>query len=229
MTVQLTKESNGEAALLTVRDTGIGIETGALARIFEPFVHVDRSQGGLGIGLALVKGLVHLHKGEVWATSDGLGQGSEFAVRLPLTTEPSLIKSEEPALAATRLRRVLIIEDNLAAAQNLRDYLAKLGHMVEVALTGMDGIEAAHRFRPEVVLCDIGLPGLDGYAVAQALRQEPKLQGVCLIAVSGYGQKDDQQRALEVGFDQYLTKSVNLGELGRLVAGSPCDEQPLSA
>lgn len=229
VTVRLSQESSGNGALITVRDTGIGMESESLGRIFEPFVQVDssvdRSRAGLGLGLALVKGLVNLHGGEVWAASDGPGQGSEFSICLPLTTEPSIVEFKEPVGFTTRLRRVLIIEDNLAAAQNLQTFLVKLGHTVQIALSGWDGIEAAHRFQPEIVVCDIGLPGLDGYAVGKALRQASKLQGAYLIAVSGYGQQGNQQRALAAGFDKYLTKPVDLSELERLVGGSVSEER----
>ena len=228
--VQLSAEGDGKLGLLTVRDTGIGIEPESLGRIFDPFVQgengLDRSRGGLGLGLALVKALVSLHRGEVWATSEGPGRrGSEFSVRLPLSPEPCGLKHKETPPPAVRLRRVLIIEHDVMAARNLQTFLTKVGHTVEVALSGRGGIEAAQDFAPEFVLCDIGLPELDGYAVGRALRQIPKLHDTYLIAVSGYGQERDQRRASEAGFDKHMNKPLNLPELASLIGGSESGEQ----
>ncbi|HEU4343921.1 MAG TPA: ATP-binding protein [Candidatus Binatia bacterium] len=220
--VRLTETANGETAVLSVSDTGVGMEPEILAHAFEPFSQadrtIDRSRGGLGLGLALVKGLVELHGGKVQACSEGSGRGSEITIRLPLEPEPT----EQPHPAETvqervEFRRILIIEDNPVAARSLRMFLTEIGHTVEVAYAGPEGIEAARRSLPEVVLCDIGLPGLDGYEVARALRREPRLHGACLIAVTGYGQDEDQRRALEAGFDIHMTKPVNLDDLERIL------------
>jgi PAS domain S-box-containing protein len=208
----------GPSALLSVRDTGIGIESEILTHVFEPFIQsdhsIDRSRGGLGLGLALVKGLVELHGGEVRAESDGLGRGSEFTLRLPLE-EPVAAQNQPAAIRkeSSCARRILIIEDNQEAALTTRMFLEGAGHIVEVAHTGPEGIDAAQRFRPEVVLCDIGLPGFDGYAVARILRQNTELKGLYMIAVSGYGQGDDQQRARLEGFDLHMTKPINFNDL----------------
>jgi PAS domain S-box-containing protein len=217
-------EAPGPAALLTVRDTGIGIEPEMLKHVFEPFIQsdhsIDRSRGGLGLGLALVKGLVELHGGEVGAQSDGPGRGCEFTISLPLHRQAALPPGETAASGKenTPQRRILIIEDNPEAARSLQMYLELTGHQVEVAHTGPDGIEAARRFRPELVLCDIGLPGLDGYAVARCLRHESDLNGTYLIAVSGYGQEGDQRRAQEAGFDLHLSKPVDLERIDTIIA-----------
>ena len=230
VTVHLVEEPARGAAILTVRDSGIGMEPGTLKRVFEPFTQaertIDRSQGGLGLGLALVKGLVDLHGGEVCASSGGAGCGSEFTIRLSLAREPRLlIKPIERGASFTERRRILVIEDNLLAARFLRMLLTQNGHAVEVAHNGLDGIEIARRFRPEIVLCDIGLPGLDGYAVARVLREEPGLTGVYIIAVSGYGQNTDQ-RPSEEGFNAYLTKPIDFEELERLLTETATYERP---
>lgn len=233
ITVQLTSEPWGEAALLTIRDTGIGIEQDMLHRIFEPFVQAEagfeRSRGGLGIGLALVKGLVTLHDGEVLVSSAGPGRGSEFTIRLPLTTIVLSSESKKPIVDDARPRRILIIEDNRPAAQSLRALLLKLGHTVETAFNGTDGLAIAHRFMPEIVLCDISLPGLDGHSLAQAMRQSPQLRGAYLVAVTGYGREGDKHRAFEAGFDRYLTKPIEPTELERFVSGSASRAQQENA
>lgn len=221
VTIGLTVSA--ESTSLKIRDTGIGIEPHTLERIFDPFIQadrsMDRSRGGLGLGLALVRGLVDLHGGKVIARSAGAGRGAEFAVQLPLGDEPEpVLEQAAPADILTPHRRILVIEDNVNAAQSLRQFLTAIGHQVEVAHSGSDGVEMVRRLRPEVVLCDIGLPELDGYGVARWVRQEPELTGICLIAVSGYGQEADQRRALDVGFDAYLIKPIDFNELKRLLA-----------
>ena len=211
-------------AVLSVRDTGIGIEPELLARIFEPFSQADRgpdrSRGGLGLGLALVKALIDLHDGTVHAESPGPGRGTEVVLRLPLATEEEAIMADAPAEAgAGQPRRCLVIEDNADAAESMALLLQLSGHQTEVAFEGATGLELARRFRPEVVLCDIGLPGaLDGYAVARAFRAEPGLRRAYLIALTGYGQEEDRRRALDAGFDAHLTKPADLDELRRLLA-----------
>lgn len=222
-------ETDGATASLTVRDTGIGMEPETLAGAFEPFHQADRSiarsRGGLGLGLAIVKGLVELHGGGVSAHSGGPGQGSEIMIRLPLEevaaepTKPTAAVGQSP-----RPQRILIIEDNPVAAVSMRMFLTDAGHIVQVASNGPTGIEAARRFRPEVVLCDIGLPGLDGYEVARALRQESNLSGIYLLAITGYGQYDDQKRAREAGFDIHLRKPVDLDRLQRILARTEARE-----
>jgi PAS domain S-box-containing protein len=217
-------EAPGPTAVLTVSDTGIGIEPDMLKHVFEPFIQsdhsIDRSRGGLGLGLALVKGLVELHGGQVVARSEGLGHGSEFSVSLPLHQRAILPRAETAGRgeATAPQRRILVIEDNAAAAHTLQMYLEMIGQRVEVARTGPDGIEAARRFRPELVLCDIGLPGLDGYEVARRLRRDKELSGGYLIAVSGYGQDGDQRQAREAGFDLHLSKPVDLEKIGAILA-----------
>ncbi len=218
-------------AVLTVRDTGIGLEAAMLDRLFEPFSQadrsLDRSRGGLGLGLALVKGLVDLHGGRIQASSAGIGQGAEFVVRLPLDqTEPESLPPASPAAPSGQPLRVLVIEDNEDTAESMQWLLELGGHEVAVAHNGPAGLDLARVFRPDVVLCDIGLPGsMDGYAVARALRADPKLLGVRAIALSGYGQAEDQRKARQAGFDHHLTKPVSLEDLQRFLQ-APEDGAP---
>jgi two-component system, sensor histidine kinase len=226
VTVKLVDFSEEHCAVLSVRDTGIGMESDFLARIFEPFRQFDpgvgKRQGGLGIGLSLVKGLIELHGGEVHARSEGLGRGSEITIRLPthrFTDTPELSCAAGKTDAdPPPFYRILVIDDNSLAARTLQIFLADKGHAVELAVTGPQGLEKARQFLPQVVLCDIGLPGLDGYSVARQLRQEQGSKKMFLIAVSGYGQEEDQERAKSAGFDAYLVKPISLKDLERLLA-----------
>ncbi|HET9228307.1 MAG TPA: ATP-binding protein, partial [Thermoanaerobaculia bacterium] len=211
-----------DRAEIAVEDTGVGMEPEILDRLFQPFSQadqtLDRSRGGLGLGLALVKGLVELHGGSVVASSRGRDQGSAFTLRLPLrpgAASPVLAEpSEKPGESALR---ILVIEDNRDAADSLQILLDLSGHQAEVAYTGHDGVDAFRRFRPQVVLCDIGLPGgMNGYDVARALRAE--LPGTFLIALTGYGQEDDQRMAREAGFDRHMTKPVDPAALLQLLS-----------
>jgi PAS domain S-box-containing protein len=225
VSVVLDVDRASDSAVLVVRDTGIGMEPEVVARLFEPFSRgshgMDRRRGGLGLGLALVKGLIELQGGRVSAASAGPGQGAELTIFLPLREPPALeseiVAPKEPQPGG---RRVLVVEDNRVAARTMRMFLTQTGHTVEIAHSGPDGIEAALRFQPEVILCDIGLPGCDGYEVARRIRDEVGLEGVYLIAISGYGQESDKQRAYNAGFDAYLVKPVNLSELEKMLARS---------
>jgi PAS domain S-box-containing protein len=223
LTIRLVEDPGG-SVLLSVHDTGIGIEKDMVKDIFEPFTQsdhsIDRSRGGLGMGLALVKGFVELHGGSVRVESAGLGCGSEFTVRLPLAKDhvspgPDLSALKTPSEPS---RRILIIEDNQDAARSIQMLLELAGHRVKTANTGSEGIQAAEQFRPEMVLCDIGLPGLDGYAVARQLRKQSELKGICLVAISGYGQEADQLRARDAGFDVHLTKPISPDHLHEILA-----------
>ncbi len=210
--VAVAPEPGGTAAV-TVSDDGMGIEPEMLDRLFEPFAQadrsLDRSRGGLGLGLSLVRSFVEMHGGAVAVRSEGPGKGSAFTLRLPLAEAPPA-EMPEPA-APARPQRVLVIEDNMDAAETMATMLELYGHEVAVAHTGPEGVERARSFGPTVVLCDIGLPGgMDGYAVARALRAEPALREARLVALTGYGQDDDKLRAREAGFDEHLTKPVNL-------------------
>ena len=216
--VDVTVAADGPDAVLTVRDTGVGIPPGLLPRIFDLFVQgsdtMARSAGGLGLGLTIVKRLVALHGGTVSASSPGPNQGSEFVVRLPRIADA--IDARPPSatqVSAARSRHVLIIEDNTDFREGLRLLLESWGHRVEQASGGAEGLDIVRLKRPEVVLVDLGLPGVDGYAVARALRAEPGGEAFLLVAITGYGRASDRRRALDAGFDAHLTKPVSPQEL----------------
>jgi signal transduction histidine kinase/DNA-binding response OmpR family regulator len=216
--VWLTVEHDDEEVILRVRDTGAGIPPEMLSDIFDLFTQVerslDRSQGGLGIGLTLVRRLVEMHGGSVHAFSPGVNQGSEFVVRLPVLQEA---QAQEAALSnglmrlamPTRVHRILVVDDNQDAADSLAMLLRLAGQEIRLAHDGPTALSVAESFHPEVVMLDIGLPGLDGYEVARRLRQRPGGGALLLIALTGYGQEDDQRRSREAGFDHHLVKPVD--------------------
>jgi PAS domain S-box-containing protein len=219
-TISVSKERG--MARVVVRDTGIGVEPHEVARMFEPFAQAEntlaRTFGGLGLGLALVKGLVELHGGTVAGRSDGLGRGAEFEIALPLLPfATSELEQAEPRAAAPS-RRVVVIEDNVDAAQTLADLLELLGHRASVVHDGSGGIALAQKLKPDVVLCDIGLPDVSGYQVARTLRADPALAKTLLVALSGYAQAEDRARATEAGFDAHLAKPAPLDALEDLLA-----------
>jgi two-component system CheB/CheR fusion protein len=223
--VLTARTGNGRRAELRVRDTGAGIDAAMIGRLFQPFmqadVTLDRSRGGLGLGLALVKGLVELHGGKVSAASEGRGRGAEFVIDLPLDSTARRADRPTPAIPARSPRRVLVIEDNIDAADSLREVLEFDGHAVEVAYSGPEGIDKARRFVPEVVLCDIGLPGMDGFEVARALRADADLRHAVLVALSGYALPEDLRRAVEAGFSSHLAKPVSPDTLQQLLGDLP--------
>ncbi len=221
VTVRVGADADRRQAVLSVHDTGRGMEPGQLAGLFEaparPNGGPRRWQGGLA--LTLVKEVVELHGGTVQAASSGPGQGIEFTVRLPLEPEPAAV-SELPRDAEQpgRRLRVLVIEDNRESADSLGQLLNLLGHEAAVAYSGPEGVELARQWRPHVVLCDVGLPGLDGYGVAAELRRLPELARASLIALTGHVAEDDRRRSQEAGFDQHLTKPVDPHVLKSVVA-----------
>ena len=222
--IWLTVQQEGDAVVLRVRDTGIGIAPELLPRIFDLFTQaersLDRSQGGLGIGLCLVRRLVDLHGGTVKAHSV-VGQGSEFVVRLPVmltSTPPSPSRSIETAPPSGKLCGVLVVDDNVDAAQSLAMLLEMLGHEVRMAYDGPTALEAAFNHRLDMVLLDIGLPGLNGFEVAKRIRQQPTHKDIVLVAMTGYGQEADRKRSYEAGFDHHLAKPVDFGELQKILA-----------
>ncbi|HET6438562.1 MAG TPA: PAS domain-containing protein [Anaeromyxobacter sp.] len=217
--------AEGSEAIVRVVDDGIGIAGETLARLFQPFMQadqtLDRSKGGLGLGLALVKGLVELHGGSVSAHSQGIGKGAELVVRLPLDTGAAVEQAATRVRAPGARRRVLVIEDNIDAADSLRQALELSNHEVQVAYSGPEGIAKVRESRPDVVLCDIGLPGMSGLDVARVLRADPGSRVPLLVALSGYALPEDLQRAHEAGFDRHLTKPPSMEKLEELLAEMP--------
>jgi signal transduction histidine kinase len=222
--IWLTVRREAASVSISVRDTGMGIAPDMLARVFEPFMqidrHADRAQGGLGIGLTLVKSLVEMHGGSVRANSEGPGRGSEFVVCLPMAGVQNTAHGEErdpgppTALAA---RRVLVVDDNHDAAESLAVLLKLLGAEVRVAHSGPDALEALEEYKPAAVLLDIGMPGMDGHEVARRIRCRPELRDVTLIALTGWGQEEDRHRSRSAGFDYHLIKPADVNALQTLL------------
>jgi signal transduction histidine kinase/DNA-binding response OmpR family regulator len=224
ITVRLEVNKNKRLATVTVADTGIGIEPKMLSCIFGVFRQaeqgLDRSRGGLGLGLALVKGLVELHDGHVQAASSGPNRGAAFTIRLPIESpdKASTRNISAAPLASDRKYRVLVIEDNRDAAKSAQMLLHLEGHDVRTASTALAGLEAAREFRPQIILCDIGLPEIDGYQVVRTIRQDADLSSVYVIALTGYGRRKDQQQALDAGFNLHLTKPIDYASLRHALA-----------
>jgi CheY-like chemotaxis protein len=229
-TIRLFLEHLDDEAIVRVEDNGVGIQPELLPRVFDAFVQgersLERSQGGLGIGLTLVKRLVELHGGRVQAHSDGPGRGSLFVVRLPSIPAPGLDASapRSRAPATDRRVRVLIVEDNADARESLCALLELDGHEVHQAADGEVGIELALRLHPDVVLVDIGLPRMDGYELARHLRARGAHSW--LVAITGYGRPEDRQRSLEAGFDDHVVKPIDPDGLRRAVLGRESGDAP---
>ena len=237
--IWLTVEHEGEQAVIRVRDTGIGIPPDQLPRIFEAFVQIDtsleRSVSGLGIGLTLVKSVVEMHGGAVEAYSAGVGQESELVVRLPLPSDEWRVVSGEKEetggdpLAAqhsplTTKRSVLVVDDNPDSAESLSMLLHISGNETHIAHDGLQAVEAAERYRPDVVLLDIGLPQLNGYDVCRRIREQPWGKTMVLIALTGWGQEEDRRQSKDAGFDAHLVKPVDYGALMELLATLPAEQ-----
>jgi signal transduction histidine kinase len=212
--VELVVTKGRPDVTISIRDNGIGIAPEMMPKLFQLFsqahVPLERSEAGLGVGLALVRGLVNLHGGSVSARSAGPGQGSEFVIRLPVTdASASVVETPDPSRAlAARSRRVLVLDDNRDAADSCATLLELQGHRTATAYTGMSGLALGEAFRPDVMLLDIGLPDVNGYELARRVRASDWGRGVQLIAITGWGQDADRQRAFEAGFDHHLTKPV---------------------
>jgi signal transduction histidine kinase len=224
--IWLTVERHAGEAVVSVRDTGIGIAAEHLPHVFDMFSQgapaLERSQGGLGIGLSLVKGLVEMHGGNVEAHSDGPGKGSEFIVRLPVVD--TLAQSSLPAERSTvepahfSPSRILVVDDNRDSVETLGMVLKLQGHDVHTARDGLEAVQAAAAFRPNLVLLDIGLPKMNGYEAARRIREHEWGKSMALIAMTGWGQEEDKRRAFEAGFDHHMTKPVDPAVLERLLA-----------
>jgi signal transduction histidine kinase/ActR/RegA family two-component response regulator len=223
--IVVTATAEEAHAVLRVRDNGAGIAPDILPRIFDMFVQeersIDRSRGGLGLGLAIVRSLVELHGGTVSVHSEGLGRGSEFSIRLPLAAPRTPAVDEHrgppPEPLATRAVRLLVVDDNQDAAELLTELLGKKGYVTRVAFDGPTGLQVAREFQPHLAILDVGLPVMDGYELAAKLRQEPALTGLKLVALTGYGQDSDRHRARAAGFDVHLVKPIDPGQLLRLL------------
>lgn len=217
--IEIAVRREGEEAVIRVRDNGIGMSPEMVSHVFELFTQIDhsldRSQGGLGIGLTLVRSLVRMHGGDVTAHSEGPGRGSEFVVRLP--TRPAPVKNRPAPAAAPCIngskRRILVVDDNRDAAKMLGTLLTIQGHDVEIVHDGPKAVSAVRQSPPDVVLLDIGLPEMDGYEVARRMRELPGFNGTLLVALTGYGRAEDRQRSEEAGFDAHLVKPVSQSAL----------------
>jgi PAS domain S-box-containing protein len=230
--IWLCVEREGDECVMRLRDTGVGIAPELLPHVFDLFTQaersLDRSRGGLGIGLALVQRLVEMHGGRVEVHS-ALGEGSEFVVRLPVAAEPAapllkplLLRGGTAGVAPHGLR-VLVVDDNVDTADSLTLLVELLDHDVRTAYDGLTALEVAVKYRPNVALLDIGLPGLNGYEVATRIRQQAGLEGMVLVAITGYGQESDRQLATEAGFDHHLVKPVDFDRVQRILATTPVD------
>jgi CheY-like chemotaxis protein len=216
---------NGEATI-AVTDNGIGIEPDLLPKVFDLFEQgnrsLDRSQGGLGVGLTLAQRLVELHNGRIEARSTGAGRGSEFRVILPCLTEVQPAATRPQAIDTAGAKptgcKVLVVDDNHDAAQTVAAFLELAGHGVRAVTDGAQALACVADFGPNVVVLDIGLPGIDGFQLARRLRETAETKGALLIAVTGYGQESDRQRAVDAGFDHYLVKPASPSELSQLIA-----------
>jgi signal transduction histidine kinase len=231
--IEMHARRDGDEAVVTVRDTGVGIPSEMLSRVFDLFTQVDntlvRAHSGLGIGLTLVKNFVELHGGRIEARSHGPGQGSEFIVRLPLAppaASPVASNGKTIDIDTLPRRRILVVDDTRSAATMLCRLLEALNQDVRSANDAATAIECAVRERPEIVLSDIAMPRMDGYELARRLRREPSLKDVVLVALTGYGQESDRRRAREAGFDVHLVKPVDLEALKRLIASPQADAAP---
>jgi PAS domain S-box-containing protein len=221
VSVRLRRDAESAVARLSVSDTGIGMEPETVAHLFQPFIQadrtLDRSRGGLGLGLALVRGIVELHGGSVHAQSAGPGLGATLSVALPLAKPPRGMPPAQASPARQDALRVLVVDDRRDATLTLCTLLSALGHQVESASTAEEGLEIARRWHPEAIISDIGLPGHDGYEFARWTREDPDLRDALLIALTGYGRPEDHVKAVAAGFDFHLTKPAGLSDLQRVL------------
>lgn len=217
-TITVTASASDGRAIIEVTDTGVGIEPDLLPHVFELFTQssrsLDRSQGGLGIGLTLVERLVEMHQGEVSVASQGAGRGSTFSVRLPTVPAPPALPETEPEVKEAGRRRILVVDDNQGAVWLLSKLLGKLGdHEIDTAYDGHDALQKIRQTAPEIVLLDIGLPGLDGYEVGSQVRQDQQYDPILLVALTGYGQEEDRRRSRDAGFDEHIVKPPSMDQM----------------
>ncbi len=222
--IWLTAQREGNEVVISVKDTGVGIPHDMLPKVFDLFWQVDRSlekaQGGLGVGLTIVKRLIEMHGGTVEARSEGPGMGSEFIIRLPIVLSVMSEQEEEdagPSAQQTAPRRVLVVDDNVDAASSLAVMLKMMGNEVRTAHDGLEGVEAAAAFRPNLILLDIGMPKLNGYDTCRRIRAQPWAKGISIYALTGWGQDEDKRRSYEAGFDGHLVKPAEPAVLEKLL------------
>jgi CheY-like chemotaxis protein len=218
--VKVTARRDGSDALITVTDNGIGIAPELLSQIFDLFTQadrsLDRSQGGLGIGLYICRRLIEMHGGNIAASSRGVGHGASFSMRLPLLQQPAAEDTEsqdaQRARAADTSKRVLIVDDNVDSAVTLSWLLAEQGYAVHIAHDGAGGLKAAQDFKPDILLLDIGLPGMNGYELGRRLRADG-FASAYMVAISGYARESDVEKSRLSGFDHHFAKPVDLDQL----------------
>jgi CheY-like chemotaxis protein len=226
--IALTAKREGNELVLSVRDTGVGIPPETLPHIFDLFTQadrsLDRSQGGLGIGLTLARSIVGMHGGTVQAFSAGPNQGSEFVVRLPVVDEPAQwlgprvsVESATPV----RSRRILVVDDNVDSAESMAVLMKLSGHQIAIAYDGESALKTAATFRPQIIVLDVGLPRIHGYEVAERLRALPENRNLVIVALTGYGREQDRRRAIEAGFDYHFVKPIDFATLELLVNSLP--------
>jgi CheY-like chemotaxis protein/two-component sensor histidine kinase len=221
--IWLTVERVGDEVVTKVKDSGIGIPHDKLNEVFEMFTQIDRTlertQGGLGIGLTLVKRLVEMHDGIVTAHSEGRGKGSEFVVRLPIRDE-LVVDATVPAIEPSQVqsRRILVVDDNVDSARTLSMLLKLTGNEVQTAHDGEEAVQKAERYRPDLILLDIGLPKLNGYAACHAIRETDWGKAIHIVALTGWGQEEDRRKSKEAGFDDHVVKPVNHATLAKILA-----------
>jgi CheY-like chemotaxis protein len=234
--IWFTADQDCDEAVVSIRDNGIGIASDVLPRVFEMFKQaepiLERSSGGLGVGLTLARRLVEMHEGRIDIRSQGPGQGTEIEIRLPITTTmvANVIEPERPGVTAPRSFRVLIVDDNVDAAEMLDLLVSGLGHTTKLAHDGAVALTTAAEFAPDVIFLDVGLPVINGYTVARRLRESPEFNHVHIAAVTGWGQEEDRRRAREAGFDSHFTKPLSPAVLEELLArialGMPLSADP---
>jgi two-component system CheB/CheR fusion protein len=222
--VWLEATAEGPFAIVRVRDDGVGIAPDMIDAIFELFVQpnrtLDRSQGGLGVGLTLARSLVEMHGGTLEARSDGEGKGSIFEVRLPLSGAAPRAEARRPAAKVTKGSRIVVVEDNVDAREMLCHLLTRAGFDCEAVGDGVAAIAKIQTFKPRAAVIDVGLPGIDGFEVARRIRSDPELANVVLVAVTGYGQQNDRALAKDAGFDAHMVKPVKFEDLMKLLANN---------
>jgi two-component system, sensor histidine kinase len=226
--IEMSTKRDGDQASVSVRDNGIGIDADALPGVFDLFTQSSQArsgmQGGIGVGLALVRRLVEMHGGQVVGRSEGVGCGSEFVVRLALAVNSSsAVKAEKEMMVSSipATRRVLVVDDERDVADILAMLLQELGWDVRIAYSGAAGLAAISEFKPQLAFVDIGMSGMDGYETAQRIRMLPEGKKLVLTALSGWGQKDDRRRAIEAGFDHHFMKPIGIDALKKLLESLP--------